>query len=91
MNPHLLLAAGCLGLIEVLAPKRVVALFTRAAYRNADDAEPRDWFYTVARLEGALLVVVALVGLFTAARTPAEVDEPDATAVETSEDTTDAR
>ncbi|GAB6880617.1 hypothetical protein JCM17823_28910 [Halorubrum gandharaense] len=68
MKNHLLLGVGLLGLIELIAPKQVVALFTRIAYRNADDAEPRSWLHTAARVEGLVLVVAALVGLFKSAQ-----------------------
>ena len=33
-------------------------------YRNAGDAEPREWVYAAARAEGAVIVLGALVGLY---------------------------
>ncbi len=78
MKRQLFLALGLIGLVEVLAPKTVVRAFTKLAYRNADDAEPRDWFHVVARIEGAILVLVALVGLFQASKgDPAAEDDGD--------------
>ncbi|WP_418282592.1 hypothetical protein [Halorubrum sp. DTA98] len=68
MKNVLLLVVGLVGLIELLVPSWMVRLFTRVAYRDADDAEPREWFHVAARLEGAVLVTVALVGLFRSAR-----------------------
>lgn len=64
MKRYLLLAAGVVGLIELLVPRAAVRLFTRIAYRNAGAAESRGWLHTATRLEGALLVALALVGLF---------------------------
>lgn len=74
MKRHLLLAVGLIGLVEILAPKTVVRAFTKVAYRNADDAEPRDWFHVVARVEGAVLVLLALVGLYRASAGDPEAD-----------------
>ena len=64
MKPLLLLVAGIGGLLEAVAPRRAVALWTRALYRNAGEAEPRDWVYAAAKLEGTLVAAGALVGLF---------------------------
>ncbi|MFW5917837.1 MAG: hypothetical protein ACOCRD_05460, partial [Halorubrum sp.] len=69
MKTLLLLVAGVVGLIETVAPRAVVRAWTRAAYRNAGDAEPREWIHRGVRVEGSVLVLVALVGLF---RTAAE-------------------
>lgn len=64
MKALLLLVAGIGGLIETLAPKAVVRAWTKAMYRNAGEAEPRDWVYAAARAEGAVIVLGALVGLY---------------------------
>ena len=64
MRAILLLVVGIVGLIETLAPKPVVQLFTRVAYRNAGEAESRRWLHAAVRIEGAVLAAVALVGLF---------------------------
>ncbi|SMO42541.1 hypothetical protein [Halorubrum cibi] len=64
MRAHLLLAAGILGLIEAVAPGPLVRVLTRVAYRNAEDAEPKSWVLAAARIEGAVVVAGALVGLF---------------------------
>ncbi|QWC20680.1 hypothetical protein [Halorubrum sp. 2020YC2] len=77
MKPLLLLVAGIGGLLEAVAPRRAVALWTRALYRNAGEAEPRDWVYAAAKLEGTLVAAGALVGLFrlaTADDDPADDD-----------------
>lgn len=79
MKDVLLLAAGVVGLIELLVPDWVVRLFTRVAYRNADDAEAREWLHIAVRIEGAMLVAVALGGLFRSAR-----ESEATTAVDTS-------
>lgn len=64
MKALLLLVAGIGGLLEAVAPRRAVALWTRALYRNAGEAEPREWVYAAAKAEGALVAAGALVGLF---------------------------
>jgi hypothetical protein len=80
MKALLLLAAGIGGLIEAVAPRRAVALWTRALYRNAGEAEPREWVYAAAKAEGALVAAGALVGLFRLAT--ASDDEADGAAEE---------
>ncbi|ELZ42160.1 hypothetical protein C463_11307 [Halorubrum californiense DSM 19288] len=64
MKALLLLVAGIGGLLEAVAPRRAVAVWTRALYRNAGEAEPREWVYKAAKLEGTLVAAGALVGLF---------------------------
>jgi hypothetical protein len=75
MKALLLLVAGIGGLIETLVPRAVVRVWTKALYRNAGEAEPREWVYAAARAEGAIVVLAALVGLYGVAT--AEEDEPD--------------
>ncbi|SDF51329.1 hypothetical protein SAMN04488067_10561 [Halorubrum xinjiangense] len=82
MKALLLLVAGIGGLLEAVAPRRAVALWTRALYRNAGEAEPREWVYTAAKAEGALVAVGALVGLFRLATAEDETADAEATAVE---------
>jgi len=76
MKALLLLVAGIGGLIETLVPRAVVRAWTKALYRNAGEAEPREWVYAATRAEGAVVVLAALVGLYGVAT--AEEDEPDA-------------
>ena len=86
MKALLLLVAGIGGLIEAVAPRRAVALWTRALYRNAGEAEPREWVYAAAKAEGALVAAGALVGLFrlaTASEAETDEAETDVTATET--------
>lgn len=64
MKALLLLVAGVVGLVETVLPRAAVRAWTLAVYRNAGDAEPRGWVHTAVRVEGALLVLVSLVGLF---------------------------
>ena len=64
MKALLLLVAGIGGLIETVAPRAVVRVWTKALYRNAGEAEPREWVYAVARAEGVVVVLAALVGLY---------------------------
>ncbi|WP_144923415.1 hypothetical protein [Halorubrum salsamenti] len=64
MKALLLLVAGIGGLIEALVPRAAVRAWTKALYRNAGDAEPREWVYSAARAEGAVIVLAALVGLY---------------------------
>ncbi|GAA0717754.1 hypothetical protein J2744_000516 [Halorubrum trapanicum] len=76
MKALLLLVAGIGGLIEAVAPRRAVAVWTRACYRNAGEAEPREWVYAAAKAEGAVVAAGALVGLFRLATADDEaVDE----------------
>ena len=51
---------GVIGLFELCYPRRVVSIWTRIAYENAEEAEPRDWVLTVAKVEGTLLVLLAV-------------------------------
>ena len=80
MKALLLLATGVVGLIETVAPRAVVRVWTRAAFRNSGDAEPREWVYAGARAEGAIFVAGALIGLYrlAVADDPTETDEFDA-------------
>ncbi|WP_276270733.1 hypothetical protein [Haloarcula litorea] len=48
-----------LGLLELLAPRRVVDFWMGLATPE-DDVELRPWVYTAARVEGAVLVLWAL-------------------------------
>ncbi|WP_434521880.1 hypothetical protein [Halorubrum sp. AS12] len=76
MKALLLLVAGIGGLLEAVAPRRAVAVWTRALYRNTGEAEPREWVYAAAKAEGALVAAGALVGLFRLATADGEtVDE----------------
>ena len=78
MRAHLLLAAGVFGLIEAVVPGPFVRVLTRVAYRNAADAEPKPWLLVAARIEGAVIVVGALVGLFRLARDDDSTAGPEA-------------
>ncbi|QAU11642.1 hypothetical protein EKH57_02040 [Halorubrum sp. BOL3-1] len=75
MKALLLLVAGIGGLLEAVAPRRAVAVWTRALYRNAGEAEPREWVYAAAKAEGALVAAGALVGLFRLAIADGEAAE----------------
>lgn len=80
MKALLLVVAGIGGLIETVAPRAVVRVWTKALYRNVGDAEPREWVYAIARAEGVVVVLAALVGLYrlAAAEDGKPVDEvPD--------------
>ncbi|ELZ41367.1 hypothetical protein [Halorubrum tebenquichense] len=83
MKALLLLVAGIGGLLEAVAPRRAVAVWTRACYRNAGEAKPREWVYAAAKAEGALVAAGALVGLFKLAT--ADEEEPAAEAEEESD------
>ncbi|WP_280536634.1 hypothetical protein [Halopenitus sp. POP-27] len=67
MRRHIELLVGLVGLVELLCPRTVIAVATRLAYRTPEDLEVREWVYTAARLEGAVLVLLGLVGLYTTA------------------------
>ena len=64
MKALLLLVAGIGGLVQTLVPRAVVRVWTKAMYRNAGEAEPREWVPVAARAEGAVIVLGALVGLY---------------------------
>lgn len=76
MKALILFVTGVVGLVEAVLPRAAVRAWTLAVYRNAADAEPREWVYTAARVEGAVLVSVSLVGLYRAA-TARESDGTD--------------
>ncbi len=75
MRNHLRLLLGLLGVVELAAPRTLVRVATRLAYRESADAEPREWVYTAARLEGVILTTLALVGLYRAATASEESPE----------------
>ncbi|MGQ3328080.1 hypothetical protein [Halorubrum sp. FL23] len=64
MKALLLLVAGIGGLVQTLLPRTVVRAWAKAVYRNAGEAEPREWVYVATRAEGALIVLAALFGLY---------------------------
>ncbi|WP_138006938.1 hypothetical protein [Halalkalirubrum salinum] len=74
---------GVIGLFELCYPRRAVSIWTRIAYENGEDAEPRSWLLTAAKVEGTLLVLLVvawpLVGAVSdrSADTAAETDEED--------------
>ncbi|MFB6235993.1 MAG: hypothetical protein ABEH81_05485 [Halopenitus sp.] len=69
MRNHLGLLVGVVGVLYLLFPRKAVALWTHLGYRGRVDAEPREWVYDAARVEGAILTVLALKSLFRAAET----------------------
>lgn len=77
MKALLLVVAGIGGLVQTLAPRAAVRMWTTVLYRNAGDAEPREAMYVAARAEGALIVLAALGGLYrvATAEDEAAVDE----------------
>ncbi|MFC6753493.1 hypothetical protein [Halorubrum tibetense] len=68
MRALVYLVVGIVGLLETLLPGVFVDAFTRAAYRDTAAVKPRSWFRTVVRIEGAILVLFGLIGLFRTAR-----------------------
>ncbi|ELK56201.1 MULTISPECIES: hypothetical protein [Haloferax] len=51
------------GLVELLVPDKLVAVMTRLAYEDGGEMTAKPWVTTAARVEGAVLLLVALVGL----------------------------
>ncbi|CQR54126.1 MULTISPECIES: hypothetical protein [Haloferax] len=51
------------GLVELLFPDKLVAAMTRLAYEDGGEMTAKPWVTTAARVEGATLLLVALVGL----------------------------
>ena len=80
MKAALLLVVGLVGLVQTLLPRPVVRAWTKAIYRDAGDAEPREWAYAAARVEGAVLVLVSMVGLFRVATAGGDEGEDGSTA-----------
>ena len=76
MKAALLLVVGVVGLIQTLAPRPVVRAWTRVIYRDAGDAEPREWAYVAARAEGAALALASMAGLYRLATAESDADEP---------------
>lgn len=58
MFPRLVL--GALGVVELLWPRRTVDLWMDLAAAGDQDVELHPWVYTVARIEGALILLWAL-------------------------------
>ena len=78
MKAALLLGVGVVGLIETLVPRAFVRLWTTVLYRDAGDAEPREFVYAIARAEGAILLLASMFGLFRLATAASDDDdEPD--------------
>jgi hypothetical protein len=50
------------GLVELLRPRETVDFWMTLAVEDPDAVELRPWVYTVARVEGALLLLWALRG-----------------------------
>jgi len=74
MRALIYLVVGIVGLLETLLPGVFVDAFTRAAYRDTAEVTPRSWFRTAVRIEGAVLVLVGLIGLFRTARSARTTD-----------------
>lgn len=58
---YALLAA--LGLLELLAPRQLVAWGSRLAYDSPEELTPRGWTYPAVRLEGLVFLSIALRGM----------------------------
>jgi hypothetical protein len=54
------LAAGALGLAELLFPRRTAEFWVSRALVDGSDVEWQPWVYTAARIEGAVLLWWAL-------------------------------
>lgn len=63
------LLVAVVGLLELLATRRFVDFWMRTAAKGDDPVELEDWAYTVARLEGAVLVLWAVSGWRSGRRT----------------------
>ena len=48
------------GLVELLFPKRLVDAMMELATTNESEFELRSWVYTVARIEGLIIIILAL-------------------------------
>ena len=54
------IALLALGLVELVWPRQLVDFWMEVAAKNGDTVELRPWVYTVARVEGVVLVLWAL-------------------------------
>jgi len=73
---------GVIGLFELCYPRRAVSIWTQIAYENAEDAEPRSWLLTAAKVEGTLLVVLAVAWPLVGAVSDRSADSGDETDAE---------
>ncbi|KTG30268.1 hypothetical protein [Haloferax profundi] len=48
------------GIVELLFPDQLVDALTRVAYEDGDEMTAKPWVTTVARIEGAVFVFLAL-------------------------------
>jgi len=48
------------GLVETLFPKRLVDAMMELATTDESEFELRSWVYTVARIEGLIMIILAL-------------------------------
>lgn len=53
-------ALGILGVIELLAPRRLTDFWMGLAARNGDEVVLRPWVYATVRLEGAVILLWVL-------------------------------
>jgi len=86
MKAALLLIVGFLGLVQTLAPRPVVRAWTGIVYRDAGDAEPREWAYLAARAEGAVLALVSIAGLYRLATAESDGEVPTNAADESTDE-----
>lgn len=57
------LALAALGVAEVAWPRRIVDFWMNLAAKGDQDVELRSWVYTVARVEGVLILLWVVYGL----------------------------
>lgn len=48
------------GIVELLFPDQLIDALTRVAYEDGDEMTPKPWVSSVARIEGAVFVFLAL-------------------------------
>ena len=57
------LLIAVVGLVQLVAPEKVVATYTRLAYEGPEAFRVRRWVVTAMRLEGLLMLWLAVNGL----------------------------
>ncbi|WP_277556014.1 hypothetical protein [Halobaculum limi] len=67
-----------LGVVEFLRPRQLVDFWMRLAVRGDDPVELREWVYSIARLEGVVIVLWVLGNALRRARSS---DDQEAVAV----------
>lgn len=70
-----------LGIAEILRPRQLVDFWMRVAVRGGESVELREWVYSIARLEGIVIVLWVLGSAVRRSRAARSSTDDDAVAV----------